>query len=123
MTAPPAGQAPIDLSVISFVTIRSVADRSWVDVFLQDLDLGGSEALALAIELTADLLLIDEVAGRARSKEIGLESIGVLGVLLEAKRAGLLDSISPLLDQLQWQHRFHLSKRVRSEVLRRAGEA
>lgn len=123
MTAPPAGQAPIDLSVISFVTIRSVADRSRVDVFLQDLDLGESEALALAIELTADLLLIDEVAGRARSKEIGLESIGVLGVLLEAKRAGLLDSISPLLDQLQWQHRFHLSERVRSEVLRRAGEA
>ena len=90
---------------------------------MQELDLGESEALALALEIRADLILIDEAAGRAMAKRMGVPFIGVFGVLLEAKRSGLIGAVLPLLDRLQNDHGFYLSAPVRDEVLRLAGES
>jgi predicted nucleic acid-binding protein len=55
------------------------------------LDPGESEAIALAEELHADWLLIDDAAGRDHAVAIGLQTIGTLGILREAAREGLLD--------------------------------
>ena len=46
---------------------------------------------------------------------------GTLGILLDAKRAGLIDAVAPLLDALQ-QLRFRLSSSTRADVLKLAGE-
>jgi uncharacterized protein len=51
---------------------------------------GESEALALALEIHADAVLIDETIGRAVAIELGLTPIGVLGILVRAKREGQL---------------------------------
>lgn len=61
---------------------------------------GESEAIALAEELGAERLLIDERAGWAIATSRGLQTIGTLGILREAHRAGLLD-LRISLDQLQ----------------------
>jgi predicted nucleic acid-binding protein len=61
---------------------------------------GESEAIALAEELGAERLLIDERAGWAITTSRGLQTIGTLGILREAHRAGLLD-LRLSLDQLQ----------------------
>ncbi|MGD0796482.1 MAG: hypothetical protein ABR910_02055 [Acidobacteriaceae bacterium] len=55
------------------------------------LDRGETDAIALAEELNADWLLIDEAAGRDEATRRGLPTIGTLGILLEAHRAGLVD--------------------------------
>lgn len=55
------------------------------------LDRGETEAIALAEELHADWLLIDEAAGRNEAAKRGLQTIGTLGILREAHRAGLLN--------------------------------
>jgi predicted nucleic acid-binding protein len=55
------------------------------------LDRGETEAIALAEELRADWLLIDEAAGRDEATKRGLQTIGTLGILREAHRTGLLD--------------------------------
>lgn len=60
------------------------------------LDPGETEAIALAVEIGADLLLIDERKGRREAKLLGLRTTGLLGVLLEAKKAGLLSSCALL---------------------------
>jgi predicted nucleic acid-binding protein len=122
LSQPPDGQATVDLAQYSFVKVMAVSETSTIEKFLADLDRGESEALALAIELHADLLLIDEADERARAKREGLEIIGVLGILLEAKRQGLVEGIGPLLDQLQNRHRFFIARPIRAEVLRLAGE-
>ncbi len=55
------------------------------------LDLGETEAIALAEELRVDWLLIDETMGRNEAARRGLQTIGTLGILREGHQAGLLD--------------------------------
>jgi predicted nucleic acid-binding protein len=58
---------------------------------LSKLDLGEAEAIALAEQLRADWLLIDEADGRDEATRRGLRTIGTLGILRDAHRAGLLN--------------------------------
>ena len=58
---------------------------------LTALDRGEREAIALAQSLKADLVLLDDLAGRRMARELGLEVVGLLGVLQLAARRGLID--------------------------------
>jgi len=87
-----------------------------------DLDAGETEAIALAIELNADLLLMDERKGTAAARQLRLETIGVFGVLLEAKRKGLIDNVLPHVDRLITELRFFASPALRERLARLAGE-
>src|SRR6202022_3142479 len=62
---------------------------------------GESEALALAIELKADWIILDDLPARRSAQATGLNVIGTLGTLVTAKRTGLLTSIRPELDGLR----------------------
>ena len=87
-----------------------------------DLDPGESEAIALALELRADLLLIDERKGHFAAQQLGLQSIGVLGVLLEGKRRGLVPMVLPLVDQLGKGLGFFVTATLRQHLAQLAGE-
>ena len=84
---------------------------------------GESEAIALALEVKAEALLIDEAAGRAAALQHGLRPVGALGVLLRAKHKGIIGPIAPLLNRLETELNFFISDPVRREVLHRANEA
>jgi predicted nucleic acid-binding protein len=66
---------------------------------LWELDDGEREAIQLAEEVGADLLLVDERAGARIARQKGLMVTGTLGILLEAERHGLL-SIDEALERL-----------------------
>ena len=88
-----------------------------------NLDRGETEALALALTIHADAVLIDESTGRAAAIEFGLTPIGVLGILVRAKRHGHLAAVSPVVDALLARANFRASAELVSEVLRLAGES
>ena len=83
---------------------------------------GESEALALADEHDARLILLDERKARQKAKQIGLTVKGTVGVLQEAKEEGLIDVIKPLLIWLQ-ANGIHLSESLINRTLRDADEA
>ncbi|MEW6187885.1 MAG: DUF3368 domain-containing protein [Thermodesulfobacteriota bacterium] len=82
---------------------------------------GESEAITLSIELNADLLILDDLAARKIAHKLGIKITGVIGVLLEAKKAGLIEGLKPYLDDLL-KEGFRVSKSVYEESLNLAGE-
>jgi predicted nucleic acid-binding protein len=106
---------------LDWVETRAVSNRTLVNALQVELDKGEAEAIALAQELTADLLLIDEHLGRAVATRLGVRIIGLLGVLIEAKHRGLIQEIKPLVDTLM-SLGFHVKRDLYQRVLQAAGE-
>ena len=86
------------------------------------LDAGEAAALSLAVEIHADAVLIDERRGHEIATRLGLRTIGILGILLRAKSVGQIPEVQPVLEALRDEAGFWLSDRVRTRVLRLAGE-
>jgi uncharacterized protein len=86
------------------------------------LDPGEAEAIALALELQADVILIDERDGRSAAERAGLRVTGVLGVLPRAKESGQVESIRLELDALRTRAHFFLSAALTASALKAAGE-
>ena len=89
-----------DISQLHWITIKDIGDKKALNYFV-DLDAGEAEVIVLASELEADLVIIDETLGRRFAKHSGLKVTGTIGVLIKAKEMGLINKISPLLDDLQ----------------------
>ena len=66
-----------------------------------DLGPGEREAIALALETAADLVVLDDQAGRRLARARGLQVTGTVGVLIEARSRGLLPALRPELDRLR----------------------
>lgn len=67
----------------------------------QALDAGEADALALADQIGANLVLLDESAARQRAKGLGLRKTGTVGILLRAKRDRVIERLRPELDELR----------------------
>ncbi len=105
----------------NWIEKRQANNISLVEELKEKLDPGEAEAIALAIEIKADLLLIDERLGRGIAESFNLDIIGVLGILLEAKKRGLITLIQPLLEELR-NSNFWIKPELYARVLTLAGE-
>lgn len=90
-------------------------------VLQQELDAGESEAIAISLEIDAELLLMDERIGRETADYLGLHYIGLIGVLIEAKHKKLISRIKPYLDALR-KAGFRISNELYARVLQDEGE-
>jgi predicted nucleic acid-binding protein len=82
-----------------------------------NLDKGESEAIVLANNINADLIVIDERKARKIAKDIGLNVTGTLGILVEAKQKGLIKELKPLLDGLI-DNNIRIDKKLYAEILK-----
>ena len=81
-----------------FLKRFEVSDRQSIKILREvvGLDAGESEAIALAEEKNADLLIIDERKGRRVAKQMELKIIGTIRILLQAFDCGILSTIEIL---------------------------
>lgn len=84
---------------------------------------GEIAALSLAVERGADAVLMDERAGRAAAAALGLKTMGLLGILIDARQRCLIPAVAPLLDRLQTEARFWIAPALRQAILQAANEA
>jgi hypothetical protein len=87
-----------------------------------NLDAGESAAIALCLNEKADVLLIDEALGRRVAEELGLRTVGILGVLVQSRKRQLISSIKVVLDRLEKEAGFWISPGLRATVLQAVGE-
>ena len=85
------------------------------------LDPGEAEAILLAEEMNCKFLLIDERKGRAIANRRGVPVVGIAGVLLAAKKRGLIDAVMPILQNME-QAGYRMSAGLTKEIARLAGE-
>jgi predicted nucleic acid-binding protein len=109
-----------DPTGLAWITIRRPVSAAAIPL-ITDLGPGETEVLMLALELSATVLVLDDALARQVAHSLNLKLTGTLGILLDAKRAGLIDTVAPALDQLQ-KLRFYLAPHTRTAVLKLAGE-
>jgi uncharacterized protein len=115
-----------EVQTFSWIQIQVVTNaQSVVDIQTSqdNIDLGEAEAIVLSLELNADLVLMDERRGRAVAIDYGLKVTGLLGVLVQAKRNGLIADVKPLMDRLIEQVDFRVGSQLYETVLQASGES
>ena len=109
-----------ELAELSWITTQRVDARK-LSSLTTNLGGGEKEVLALGLEASDSLLVLDDRDARRHAIATGLEITGTVGILLLAKERGILDSVQPALARLQ-ALRFRLSAETRGIVLDLAGE-
>lgn len=85
----------------AWIEVHSLGDSMIVELLHERLDAGESEAIALAMQLGANTLIIDEARGRRVAESRGLAYIGTLGLVILAKKQGLIKAVRPIIDELR----------------------
>jgi uncharacterized protein len=99
-------------TIPEFLEVVAVADANAVNRLLNEVDQGEAEAIVLGAERKADFILIDDLAARKAAINRGLPVIGLVGVLIRAKRSGAINSLGRVLD----------GETLKADALRLVGE-
>lgn len=105
-----------------WIEVKQISDNSQKQMYRAKLHDGEAEVMILAQEPpTADLLIIDDTAAKKTAKFLGLHVTGTLGVLLRAKRMGLVEEIAPLIEDL-CKNGFYVDETVKAMALKQASK-
>ena len=113
--------ARLDDALISFVEVAPIPSLTHeVKTATMRLDSGEQQAVGLAYERKV-ILIIDERLGRTAARRLGLTITGVIGVLIRAKEAELIQAVCPLLNEAR-QQGYWLSDEALNVAAKLAGE-
>jgi predicted nucleic acid-binding protein len=112
-----------EVKTSDWIKVKSINNLSLVQFLTNQLHEGESSVIALALELRADWLIIDEQLGRKIAIEHNLKITGILGILIEAKRQGLIPFVKPILDDLINVAQFWIKPSLYNRILSIVGES
>jgi len=111
----------VEVKEAKWIEKRNVSDRKLVTRLNANLGLGESEAIALAKEIKADLIILDDEKARKIAKSEGIRITGLLAFLVQAKENSITKRVKPLLDGLR-EKGFFISDDLYQDVMQKAGE-
>jgi len=115
------GIAIPDVQILEWLDVQSLRDTTLLPV-VTDLGPGEVEAIALALSSPGSLLILDDKLGRRIARLNGVTITGTLGVLVKAKREGLLPSIASSIEALR-RTTMYLTQELIETALRESGES
>ncbi len=87
-------------SLPAWIDVVELDNTKVFDFLSHQLDIGESSSIAKALEYEDALLIIDEAKGRKISKNFNINIIGTIGVIVKAKKLGLIPLARPIIEQL-----------------------
>jgi len=111
-----------EIQSADWVLIQNCSPSPLWDNLMSQLDPGEAEAIALAVEIGAVRILMDERKGRQFAINLSLKPVGVLGILLRAKQERLIPYIRPLMNRLLDEADFFIHTALYNEIIHIAGE-
>ena len=111
-----------EVAQADWIVTRSIDSDVVFKLLLREVDRGEAEAIRLALQLNAEILLVDERQARHLATYLELGVAGLLDALLAAKQQQLITSVKPILDDLIARARFRLSRKLYQRTLFTAGE-
>ena len=115
-----AGIALPDVKSVSWVSVQYVREPTLLQM-VSDLGIGEKQVLALALEKPGSIAILDDLMARRYASFLGIRFTGTLSILLKAKEKGLVQTVAPVLDQLE-ALQFRLDPKTREAVLKLAKE-
>ena len=101
-----------------WIRVQTVIGQPLVQVLRRELDKGEAEAIALASELQAERILLDEREGRRVAKSLRMKVTGLLGVGLRARYDGEISSVSEMIEELRVKAGFRIDAKLVADVLK-----
>ena len=120
ITIPTAVAAEVGIEA-DWLIVRTVQNLAVVATLKTQVDSGEAEAIATAMELGDVFVILDDRKARLLALQLSLKVIGTVGMLLRAKRFGVIAEIKPLLTALN-QVDFRISQALIQKALQIAVE-
>ena len=105
----------------NWIKIVSPVDKKYQKVIEASVDLGEASAIAFAIEQEDCLLIIDDFKGRRFAKQLGIKITGSLGIILNAKEMGIIESVKDILEKVNSTN-FRLPITLVDQIIKESGE-
>jgi len=104
-----------------WIHLKDVKDIGKLNELRQMVDLGEASAIALALETSSSVLIINDKKGRQVAKSLHIPIIETLKIILLAKQKGIIPLIKPIIEELEY-NKFRFSKSLITETLIQGGE-
>lgn len=113
----------IDQAINDFILIRELPPlEPQIEIAMASLDEGEKQAIGLASTFTEKvILLLDDRAGRRVAKNLGIPTVGLIGLLVRAKQEKLIESVGLLVEELRNQG-YWISEKIVEVAKKLAGE-
>ena len=104
-----------------WIEIINIEDINAKKMFITSLHDGEVETIILAMEMNADLCVLDDLLARKHAKNFGLQITGTLGILIEAKNKSYVKEVKPILEKLK-EIGMYIDSELYSTILLNANE-
>ena len=104
-----------------WITIKTPKNKSYQDLLETVLDKGEASAICLAKEIPYSILIIDDLKGRELAQNLGLRLSGTFGIIIQAKKIGVIPSVKPVLKKIRGTN-FRFTERLFEIVMEEAEE-
>ena len=108
-------------SLPKWIKISDAREKQYQKVLEQIVDKGEASIMVLALETAESVVAIDDLKARKLAKSLDLQITGTLGIIVKAKKAGLIKSTKECITKLR-EVDFRISEKIAKEITKLSGE-